>query len=54
MKRGTGVTLRNDLVTLVEEIKFEDLNLAAEAIVPLQFSYPKKLDVTLFWIENHV
>ena len=34
MKRGTGVTLRNDLVTLVEEIKFEDLNLAAEAIAP--------------------
>ena len=27
-------TLRNDLVDLVEEIKFEDLNLAAEMIAP--------------------
>lgn len=34
MKRGTSVTLRNDLTELVEEIKFEDLNLAAEMIAP--------------------
>lgn len=34
MKRQSTVTLRNDLVTLVEEIQFEDLNLAAEIIAP--------------------
>lgn len=34
MRRGSSVTLRNDLVTLVEEIQFEDLNLAAESIAP--------------------
>lgn len=34
MKRNSSVTLRNDLVTLVEEIQFEDLNLAAESIAP--------------------
>lgn len=34
MRRGSSVTLRNDLVELVQEIEFEDLNLAAEEIAP--------------------
>ena len=34
MKRKSSVTLRRDLVELVEEIQFEDLNLAAEQIAP--------------------
>jgi hypothetical protein len=33
-QRGTSVTLRQDLIDLVEEIQFEDLNLTAERIAP--------------------
>jgi hypothetical protein len=33
-QKGTSVTLRNDLIDMVEEIQFEDLNLTAERIAP--------------------